>query len=560
MTRIGSAGDTTVASSTYLAAGSSTSQIIPPVARSGAALGSDIPAAQVDANAVMSYASNSPFIQPIPADATLDVNSATWAGYVADGTTPQAHLYDVGIAVYTAASGDPTYTVTPHNTTGQGGADWGANPLTAFNPIRIPDTAAPVVGVDGWLVINDPTRGVRYHLWKASKSGGNWLCTWASVYPISSKGDDFLAGSAGTGMAGLSVAAGIVSRAEITAANGMTVAQIARAVPGPVPHALGLVSSLAGNTYRYPATKSDGTNIAAVATPVPAGTRLQLDPSIDISALSGITVGEAAVARALQLYGCYLNDQGGSGTHNGFYFESEDLTDPARSAPTLPGSNYRAGGIYNTAGLTTDYAPLSHIPWESIRALATASVPSTIITPQFFVTDPSEDWDVNAVAQTTHPAMSGNNTTALAAGVLTVARWKARRADYFSKCDAFVIVAAATGISNCYIAVYSSTGTLIGVTADQSTAWSSTGGKLGVSLGVVHPVEPGDWGYVALLIGAATTKPVFCGLATNSKSQIINGQGGTTNYGTAGTGLTAMPGTLPTLTAGANAVWVRLTH
>lgn len=311
------------------------------------------------------YTPDSPFLRRIPASPTLDANSATWAGYFTGSNVNQADCYEFGVAVYTAAPGDPTYTVSAANSPA-----WGPQPFGPYNPIRIPNTAAPSVGSDNWLVIRDPAAGMHYELWQASKSGSVWSCSFGGAYPYPGTGDDELTG-VGAG-AGLSITAGIVTRAEMAAAAAMTVSQIAASDPGPIPHALAFNSSLASSSFRYPATKSDGTNRAGVGTPIPEGACIQLNPSVDLSSISGMTKWEAAVGRALQLYGACMVDTGAPlGTIlNGFYFECQDLTDPGRSAPTLPGDNTRSGGVYNSAGLTFDYMEMSHIPWSSIRVLA----------------------------------------------------------------------------------------------------------------------------------------------------------------------------------------------
>ncbi len=46
---------------------------------------------------------------------------------------------------------------------------------------------------------------------------------------------------------------------------------------------------------------------------------MQLDPSIDLSLIPGISKAELALGRALQIYGGIVNDIGGS--RMSFYFE-----------------------------------------------------------------------------------------------------------------------------------------------------------------------------------------------------------------------------------------------
>jgi hypothetical protein len=220
------------------------------------------------------------------------------------------------------------------------------------------------------MVIEDPTSGLIFELWQAVKTGGVWSCTFGGAYPMPGTKRDEITGI-GTG-SGLSITAGVITRAELAALTSMTVAQIAAADPGPIPHAVAFNSSQAGPAFRFPAKKSDGSNPSGVATPIPEGTRFQLNPTVNLAAVSGITKFEAAVGRALQLFGAVLVDTGGppASMLNGFYFEAQDLSDPGRNPPTLPGDNTRTGGLYPSVGLEWDYFAMDHIPWASVRALA----------------------------------------------------------------------------------------------------------------------------------------------------------------------------------------------
>jgi hypothetical protein len=67
-------------------------------------------------------------------------------------------------------------------------------------------------------------------------------------------------------------------------------------------------TDIAGPGFVGPAINSDGTNIAAVATPIPEGHRIQLDRPINVDAIPGITPGERAIAKTLQTYGAYVED------------------------------------------------------------------------------------------------------------------------------------------------------------------------------------------------------------------------------------------------------------
>src|SRR6185312_2063860 len=87
---------------------------------------------------------------------------------------------------------------------------------------------------------------------------------------------------------------------------------------GKIDHALGFSAHYTcAATFRYPAIKTDGRHASPC---IPEGTRVQLDPSINVDAIPGITPGERTVAHALQTYGAYAHDTGGS--NMGYSFES----------------------------------------------------------------------------------------------------------------------------------------------------------------------------------------------------------------------------------------------
>lgn len=96
------------------------------------------------------------------------------------------------------------------------------------------------------------------------------------------------------------------------------------------------------------------------------------------------------------------------------------------------------------------------------------------------------------------------------------------------------------------------------VTADQATAWQSSGLKT-MPLNVAQAVTPGAW-YRVGLFANGTTLPTL-GRASNLPADGINAgmSAPTLRYSTANTGLTtAMPGSLGAQTAASPAWWVAL--
>lgn len=268
---------------------------------------------------------------PIPDNPVLDPHSAEYVNELAVGQH-SALLWRFGSKIVKPAqitASTPRYKFVMD-------MPWGASPLgEALVPI--PDDTIIPPGSDGHLAVMDQEAGKVYSFWQAHKVGAEWHAGWAGVSEYHGDGRDYV-GSATAG--NLSRLAAMILVNEITA--------------GEIPHALFFSSSLAGPGFRYPCQKSDGVNDAGVARPIDEGTRVQLDPTIDLAAIPNITPGELAVGRAFQKYGAYLADKAGS--RMGVVFEFlQDGPDPGKE--------------WTNAGLRFDYTDMIHIPWNKLRVL-----------------------------------------------------------------------------------------------------------------------------------------------------------------------------------------------
>ena len=297
------------------------------------------------------FGSGSAFWNPIPAAPRLDAASASVAQALASSGSRIADLYQFGVPIYEAGPSTPRYQLTVT----QAGADrWGDNDLV-HQLVPIPDGAVPAPGSDGKLVVVDRGANRVYDLWVARRTGSGWTADWGGVYPLDGTGSSMnpayqgpyavpwpQAVSRGTG-SGISSLAGVVRADEIAA--------------GSIPHALVFSTDMAcgpaqTGPFRWPATTTDGWSTGS-APCIPEGGRVQLDPSIDLAAIPGITRAELAVGRALQTYGAYAIDNGGA--RMAFIFEDPK---PGQADP------------YPAAGLTGDYAGLDRLPWNGLRLLA----------------------------------------------------------------------------------------------------------------------------------------------------------------------------------------------
>lgn len=281
----------------------------------------------------------------IPASPVLHANSSTWAGYLSQGGSQHnASLYDYGVTIVPAAAIDgatPRYDVTFSNVPA-----WGADPFAGYT-VPIPLGTAVPPGSDQHVVVIDRDNDVVFGLWQASYNGGTdtWSASWGGMAPFHTDGID----TSGTATAtGLSRLAGVVGAAEFTAAV---------AANSGLSHALFVTSNITSSSFVFPASKSDGTNTGGVATPIPQGTRLYLDPSVDVDAISGITDGEKVIAKTLQTYGAYIGDK------------SDNVGAPVLGVVFEYVGGSSPGAAYAAAGLGWDYYDMTHIPWASLRFL-----------------------------------------------------------------------------------------------------------------------------------------------------------------------------------------------
>ena len=266
---------------------------------------------------------------PIPAGAKLDPASAQMAAGLADGQ----HVLDTGEFGVTLINADQITASTPRAAVSVS-ENWGPNPLAGLS-VPVPAQVKIPSGSDAQVAIADPQSNKVINLWGAHRSGSGLDASWGAATPLDGDGREHNGSSTGAGIARY---AAVVRASEIAA--------------GDIPHALFFSTNMVKpSEVRYPATKTDGSNMDGAGSPIPEGARVQLDPSVDVDAIPGISKGAAAIAKALQTYGAYVGDNGGARM--------------AFIAEYAPDSN-----AYEQAGLSGDYVPLDAIPWDKLRVLS----------------------------------------------------------------------------------------------------------------------------------------------------------------------------------------------
>ncbi|BBX70979.1 hypothetical protein [Mycolicibacterium psychrotolerans] len=273
-------------------------------------------------------APGSPFRTTILANAALDPNSEAMIARISRGGGVNAGLIDFALPVYQVTPDTPRHKVSCT-------MSWGRCPFDGVD-VPIPVGARPHRGSDGAMVVLDERTRQAFEFWQAHDNGDQWSTSWGAVTNIDGSGWD-----RGATASGASRLAGVVRIEEI--AN------------GEIPHALAVATSDAcAGTFRPPAISTDGRSSRSDC--VPEGTRIRLDPGVDLDALT-LAPAVRTVARAMQLYGAFVVDRSGSPLSMGFEL---DTTAPSGSI----------GAVYQQAGLRWDYDDLPGVPWDRLQVLA----------------------------------------------------------------------------------------------------------------------------------------------------------------------------------------------
>ncbi len=283
------------------------------------------------------YADSSFWNVPIPSNPSIDPNSANIVATTIVPNISNAHLTNSsawGISLATATSSSPLYAV--QCTT------YCTSSTTTF---PIPLGAQPSTGSDHHLTVINPANFQELDLWEASYSSttNTWSAGSVTV-------NDY--GPTGWGACGLpgthcnsSVAAGFAGMGGVVRPE-----EIGQ---GHIDHALSIVmTTTLANYIACPATHTDGDSTNQYA--IPEGARIQMDPSFDVDSQSW-PAWEKIIAHALQTYGAYVSDKGGS---MAIYGQTD----------------INAGNVtWTSVGVPENGAPLSDLPWNGFRVLTITS-------------------------------------------------------------------------------------------------------------------------------------------------------------------------------------------
>lgn len=279
------------------------------------------------------YAGNSFINQEVPASPALAPNSSAMVETAIDPYVSNANFAD------NEYWGDPiVYADQSSNAYSVACTEYLYRCITELEPQHIPTSAEATVGSDHRLTVIEPGGG-EFDMWDANHEGNVWTAGMRSVTSSEGSAANCTSGEPncyGANAAHFADAAGIVRPEEIA--------------QGRIEHALVITTPYTRANYiACPATGTDGTEENPNA--IPIGAHVQLNPSIEVSKL-GLSRWQEVIARALQQYGAYVIDSGGS-----LAVRAED-------------DNSRGYNAWAKAGVPTTGASLSKIPWNELRVLS----------------------------------------------------------------------------------------------------------------------------------------------------------------------------------------------
>jgi hypothetical protein len=216
----------------------------------------------------------------------------------------------------------------------------------AWSAVPVPPDAKASPGDDREITIWQPSTDRLWEFWHFARAAtGGWQAQWGGAMSRVHTNAGYFSPSAwpggkpwwGATATSLPLLGGLIRTAELRA--------------GRIDHALALaVPHTRSGVYRWPAQRTDGTTTGV--TSLPEGTRLRLDPTLDVAALR-LPPTTAAIALAAQRYGILVRD---TAPNIAFYAEAPTAADPYSGA----------AGVY--AGKRPDQL-LARFPWSRLQVV-----------------------------------------------------------------------------------------------------------------------------------------------------------------------------------------------
>jgi hypothetical protein len=281
----------------------------------------------------------------IPASAPLAPNSAALIA------TLQREVLTYGPWINSYAWSTPVYQVPANQPTVAVTVDWApamwTNPADAavlasqLSAVPIPAYAQPAAGTDRHLVIWQPSTDTEWEMWltkhEIGANGPEWHVGWGARIEHVSQSSGIVPYPFGATASGVSELGGLITADEIAHT------QIDHAL------AMALPETEGWGQFVWPANRTDGRSPLPDA--IPQGTRLRLDPTVNVDSLP-LTPVVRAIALAAQRYGIVVRDTAGA-----VVFYAEDPKD-------VGSLGYDWGYGLNPA------QALANFPWGRLQVVA----------------------------------------------------------------------------------------------------------------------------------------------------------------------------------------------
>jgi hypothetical protein len=212
----------------------------------------------------------------------------------------------------------------------------------ALARVPIPAGARPAAGTDGNLVVWQPATDTLWELWGARRARDGWHARHGGRMTDLSQSPGYFPRNQGWGASatGLPLLGGLIRIAEVRA--------------GRIDHAVSIaLPETRAGIFAWPAQRTDGNSHDLLA--LPEGTRLRLDPELDLSRLRMPRLVRL-IARAAQRYGLIVTDRAAN-----VAFFAEDPSPLGRN-PYWPGPRKIFGGEYPDRLLQS-------FPWERLQVV-----------------------------------------------------------------------------------------------------------------------------------------------------------------------------------------------
>jgi hypothetical protein len=286
------------------------------------------------------FARGSFWNQQVAPEARIDPRSKRYVARLVDSVDEH------GAWVNTTKWSTPVYTVGADQETQPVVLDQAANvnvPLrNAFRDVPIPADARPAPDSDAHMVIVQPSTDTMWEMWGARKAADGWHMKFGGRMDDLSKSRGYFPKSQGWGgtATGLPMLGGLIRISELS--SGRINHALALGIPGP-----------ARGKVVWPAQRGDGDSDDADA--IPEGTRLRIDPDLDLDKVK-MPPFTRMLAEAAQDYGIVVVDKAGT-----VGFAAEDPA-PLGYNPYWPSSSGFFGGKLPDALLAS-------FPWERLEVV-----------------------------------------------------------------------------------------------------------------------------------------------------------------------------------------------